>query len=79
MVTVDKVNRVDNVAKQVTINTGSVKITFILDAKGRLLEISRSSQSQILDNESLYISQADYRQATKTAGAILRKTKVPAI
>jgi len=64
---------VNGVAKQVTIDTGSVGITYILGQNGRPKEIGRSSQKQVLDDQSLIISPADYRQAVRTAGAILRE------
>jgi len=75
LIEITDVKRVDGRARQVTIDIGNVGITYVLGQNGQPREIGRSSQSQTLDDQSLIVSLADYRQAVKTAGAILREKR----
>lgn len=76
MIEVIAVKRENNKAVQAVIGTGSVEITYILTRNGKLAEIARSSpEKQILDDQSLIVSPADYRQIIRTANAILREKR----
>ncbi|MFH1575907.1 MAG: hypothetical protein ABIB55_03130 [Candidatus Nealsonbacteria bacterium] len=73
MIEVKKVIRESGVAREVVIGIGYLEITFVLHSDGHLQEISRVNyQAQILDKDTMYILEADYRQAIKVASAILR-------
>jgi len=76
LIEVRKVVRQNKVAKQVTLGIGCLEITYILGPTGKLQEISRLNwQAQILDQDTLYISPADYRQVIKKAAAILKEKR----
>lgn len=64
-------------AERVTIGAGMTEIEYILNGKGKIVECARRSlDKQILDDQSLIISPADYTQAVRTANAILQRKKV---
>jgi len=75
LVTVEKVVRQNGRAQKVIIDTGNVSVTYMLGQKGQLQEIGRSSKSQILSDQSLYIPPSDYRQVIKQAAAILKEKR----
>jgi hypothetical protein len=76
MVYASKVVRDDSKrATRVVIDTGNVQITYILDQRGQLKEIGRSSQDQILDDQSLIVSPVDLQKSKVMAGAILREKR----
>lgn len=75
MIEVKRVVRQNNVAKEVTISTGAIEMSYVL-VDGKPKEIARISlDKQILDDQSLIISPADYRQAIRTVNAILREKR----
>jgi len=81
LIEVRKVIRNDSKqAKKVTIGAGTTEIDYVLNGNGKLIEYARRSlDKQVLDDQSLIISPADYSQAVRTATAILRekRRKVP--
>ena len=80
MIEIEKVDRDANkVARRVVINIGGVKIIYVIDRNDKMVEEGRRCEKQILDDQSLIVSRADYRQAIKVASAILhkRRRKVP--
>ena len=75
MIEVKRVVRQNNVAKEVTISTGAIEMSYVL-VDGKPKEIARIGlDKQILDDQSLIISPADYRQAIRTVNAILREKR----
>lgn len=75
MIEVKSVVRQDRVVRQVTIGSGAVEITYIL-VDGKPKEIARINlDKQVLDDQSLVVSHADYRQAIKVAPTIFREKR----
>lgn len=72
MIEVRKVDRdSQKVARTVVIGAGAIEISYMAGKDGKPVEIGRRNlDSQILDDQSLIISPADYRQAIRTAHAI---------
>lgn len=76
MIEVRKVDRdINKIAQRVVVGAGDVEITYVIGRCGRVIEEGRSCHKQVLDDQSLIISPADYRQAIKTANAILREKR----
>lgn len=75
MIEVIGVKRQNGMAKEVTVSTGSVKIIYILGQNGQPQAIGKLSQNQVLDDQSLYISPVDYRQAVRTVAAIFKEKR----
>lgn len=72
---VTDVKRPEGIAVQAKISTGNVEITFIRGESGQPKEIGRMSENQILDDQALIVSPADYKKMIETAGAILGKPR----
>jgi hypothetical protein len=80
LIRVEEVLRENKVPKKVVISAGDIKISYILGKNGKIVEVGRSCDKQVLDDQSLYVSPADYRQIIKTVFAIFgeNKRKAPA-
>jgi uncharacterized protein YifN (PemK superfamily) len=79
LVEVRDVARENGVAKKVIVLSGDIEITYILGKTGRPMEVGRKSDKQIFDNQSCWISRADYCQTLKMVSKIFsEKRKAPA-